>query len=435
MKRIENKYSAAARTINAHRSTKMTNSTVIGVLSESFSDPTRVPGIRLDGGDPMPRIRALKSQTTSGLMLSSGYGGGTANLEYQELTGLSTTTFNSSAISPYLQLVPHQKTAFSFNQMWNIADDRSAIPAKTEAGKESLGSIAIHPYYSGMYQRRTNFMQKFLFRYFYTLDGPQYMKHTQRLDRSFYASDQQSYQEVIDRLSADHSNKQLFIQLTTMQNHLPFVNQWNNNQFNASSTTSKKLSDTEATAIKTAAKGFSITDQATADWLSQLDKMKRPITVVWYGDHLPGIYDDAMDNPANMITLHETDYFIWSNTAARAQGAATKLPAADTAYTSPNYLMTLAAEQMNAQVSPYMAFLTRMHEQIPAMEPALATADWSANPDTSSETYLDGNGKKINPNNMTAAQKQMLAEYHDIAYDMTLGNHYLEKAGFTRLPR
>lgn len=128
MTRIEDKYRNAARSINKTRTAKMTDTTVIGVLSESFSDPTRVPGIRIDGGDPMPNIRALKGQTTSGLMLSSGYGGGTANLEYQELTGLSTAMFNSSTSSPYLQIVPHQKMAFSFNQLWNVADFGSTTP-------------------------------------------------------------------------------------------------------------------------------------------------------------------------------------------------------------------------------------------------------------------------------------------------------------------
>lgn len=435
MQRIEKKYRAAAASINESRSTKMTDTTVIGVLSESFSDPTRVPGIRIEGGDPIPNIRAIKNQTTSGLMLSSGYGGGTANLEYQELTGLSTTTFNASAVSPYLQVVPRQSMAFSFNQMWNIADFGSSTPLKTSAAEKSIGSIAIHPYSGGMYQRRDNFSRKFLFRSFYTLDGPLHVGHTGKLDRSSYVSDQQSYQEVLDRLSADTSSKQLFIQLSTMQNHMPYVDQWNDNQFTATSTTSTPLSDTEATAIRTAAKGFSITDQATADWLSALNKLSRPITVVWYGDHLPGIYDSAMKNSANMLALHESDYFIWSNAAARAQGAATKLPESDTAYISPNFLMTLAAQHLNAKVSPYMAFLTCMHEDIPAMEPALSTGNWFQNVRVVPNTYLDANGKRINPNAMTATQKRMLSDYRLIAYDMTFGSHYLEKAGFTRLPR
>lgn len=73
------------------------------ILSESFSDPLRAPRVSYSI-DPMPNIRALKEQTTSGLMLSPGYGGGTANIEYQEITGMSLSNFSDSMTVPYQQL-------------------------------------------------------------------------------------------------------------------------------------------------------------------------------------------------------------------------------------------------------------------------------------------------------------------------------------------
>ena len=59
---------------------------MIMILSESFSDQRAFPA------SPCRKTRclifeALKNTTTSGLMLSPGYGGGTANIEYQALTG------------------------------------------------------------------------------------------------------------------------------------------------------------------------------------------------------------------------------------------------------------------------------------------------------------------------------------------------------------
>lgn len=73
MKRISQKYAEQANQLNQTRSENMTDNTVIMVLSETFSDPTRVPGVSFSE-DPMPNIRHVKAQTTSGLMLSPGYG-------------------------------------------------------------------------------------------------------------------------------------------------------------------------------------------------------------------------------------------------------------------------------------------------------------------------------------------------------------------------
>ena len=72
---IVKRYVDTADNINATRTTNLSDNTVVMVLSESFADPTRIPGVAFSI-DPMPNIRAIKKSTTSGLMLSPGYGGG-----------------------------------------------------------------------------------------------------------------------------------------------------------------------------------------------------------------------------------------------------------------------------------------------------------------------------------------------------------------------
>lgn len=105
MEKISRKYTEQAKQLNQTRTENMTDNTVIMVLSETFSDPTRVPGVSFSE-DPMPNIRHVKAQTTSGLMLSPGYGGGTANIEYQALSGLSMANYSSTLSIAYQQLVP-----------------------------------------------------------------------------------------------------------------------------------------------------------------------------------------------------------------------------------------------------------------------------------------------------------------------------------------
>ena len=401
MEELAKKYSSEANQINGTRANNLTDNTVIMILSESFSDPTRVPGIAL-AEDPMPNIRALKETTTSGLMLSPGFGGGTANIEYQSLTGLDLALFDDSMQSMYQELVPHQKNPFAWNQIWNA-----------EYGKS--GSVAFHSYYKNMYLRDVNY-KKFGFNKFYTLDSKPAITHQDRTDNSPYVNDAASYQNIIDQLNKEEHPQ--FLQLVTMQNHMPYDNWYFNNQFEQANVT-ENLNDYERGQINTYAKGVSITDQATIDFLNQLNAMDKPITVIFYGDHLPGSYQTAAADKNNTLALHQTDYFIWSNQASASAGV--KLDASNTAYTSPNYFMEMAAEHMNAKVSPYLAFLTQTRTDIPALERLVIDAGGA---------YLDQNGNAIKRKALSKQAKNTLHDYKLIQYDMTAGKGYLNDTNF-----
>lgn len=55
-------------------------------MSESFSDPSRLNGVEVSG-EPLADYYEVADQTYSGNMLSQNYGGGTANIEFEALTG------------------------------------------------------------------------------------------------------------------------------------------------------------------------------------------------------------------------------------------------------------------------------------------------------------------------------------------------------------
>ena len=170
----------------------------------------------------MPGARVGSERDSDKIMttlLSPGYGGGTANIEYQALTGLNLANFNSSLTVPYQQLVPTQKSPYSFNQIWN-----------QKYG--SNGSTAVHPYYSSMYLRNTNY-NKFKFSYFYTLDSKKPIWHQHHIDKSPDVDDASAYQCILDLLNkqdtTNNGNPQ-FLQLVTMQNHLPYNDWYDNNE-------------------------------------------------------------------------------------------------------------------------------------------------------------------------------------------------------------
>ena len=411
MKKVAARYQKKAEMINASRTNNLTDSTVVYVLSESFSDPSRVPGLKTSK-DSMPNIRKIKAGTTSGLMLSSGYGGGTANLEYMGLSGLSMANFDSSLSSPYQQLVPSQHWTPTINQMWGA-------PAN---------SLGYHPYESSMYSRATNY-KKFGFSHFYTLTGPDVIKYQDKIDESPYVSDKSSYDSALEGIRSGKTNK--FIQIITMQNHMPYHEWYENNDYTAESTTGTPLGDDEQQSIETYQKGVEITDQATQEFLNELDALDKPVTVVFYGDHLPGIYSSASEDGNNSLALHLTDYFIWSNKASSSQGN----KASDAAYSSPNFFVAQAADHMNAKVSPYLAFLTEMHSKIAAMEPPVVNKvqGWDRIPE-GQNIYLDQNGNPMSTDDFDKETKQLLADYKLIQYDITAGKNYLKDTDFMTLP-
>ena len=412
MESVAKRYRSEAQKINQDRSAYTDESTLVYILSESYSDPTRVPGVLLNE-DPMPNIRQIKRETTSGLMLSSGYGGGTANLEFQAMTGLSMANFDPSLTSPYQQVIPHLQWIPTVNRAW-------AKPSQSQA---------FHPYESSMYSRADNY-KKFGFSHFYSLTGPDYIAHQERIGRSQYASDKASYDSALEKMGDDQGNQ--FIEIITMQNHMPYSDWYDDNQFSVSTDDpSRPLGDDEMNSIRTYAKGVSLSDQATKDFLDALDRQEKPVTVVFYGDHLPGIYGTASWDKNNSLALHLTDYFIWSNKASASSGR--QIP--NSQYSSPNFFQAQAAEHMDTKVSPYVAFLTSLHQRISALEPPVANQiqGWDRIPEGQTN-YLDGQGNPMDAREFDKRTKQLMEDYRLIQYDIVAGEQYLKETDFMSTP-
>ncbi|MFC6177573.1 LTA synthase family protein [Companilactobacillus huachuanensis] len=389
---IVKEYQREATDINKSRdNSDLSKQTLIFVLSESYSDPTRVPNIKMNQ-DPMPNIRNIKNNTTSGLMMSSGYGGGTANMEYMTLTGLAMNQFSDTLQSPYTQVVNKQEDPI------NIANS-----FKTSA--------AIHPYHGNFYNRNSVY-RSFGIQSFRNIDttGSLALKYTNTLPGMEYISDESAYNDALWQINQTSGGQ--FINLVTMQNHMPYMNEYSKNQFeNTGSGVLNKTRDQ----VNNYAKGMSITDTETKDFLSKLDAIEKPITIVWYGDHLPGIYDND-DMYKYNIPEHETDYFIYSNKYARDHNYGTTKLTDSTQVTDPNGFIPLALKQMNQKVTPYYALLTKVQEEIPAMSKNIA--------ESSNSLYVNKDSKEVTTKDMTAKQKKLIHDYELVQYDLTAGKNY-----------
>lgn len=383
MNQIATKYEKSAAQINDSRSRNISDQTVVYVLSESLANPSRIPGVTLEK-DPLPYITKLQNES-GGLLDSLGYGGGTANIEFETLTSLSMNNFSSSLSIPYSSLVP--KVNF--------------LPTIMQDFKQKN---AIHPYTGLTYQRNDAF-KKLGFQNFYTLtNGTKTVKYQNKLGNSPYVNDRSSFDEVLELLKQTKQGQ--FIQLSTMQNHTPFLSSY----YNKNWPIKDNLTTASEASLNAYTVGINYTDNEVKDFIQKINQMKRPITIVFYGDHLPGIYNWKDDNSAKLKAydniLHQSDYFIYSNFDSKKISKKVA---------SPNMLTPLMLEKTNSKVSPYYALLTQLAKKTPAVE---------------RDKYMGTDGNYLNEKKLTKEQKQILKDYELVQYDVSAGKNYLSDKAF-----
>lgn len=394
IQRVMDKYDQKAIEINKTRNDWAKNQTVIFTLSESFSDPSRLPNIKLNR-DPIPFVRNISKNTTSGLMLSSGYGGGTANMEWQSLTGMDMSNLDATLPIAYTQLVDKQKVSPT---ILNLFDE----------------SIAIHPFGGTLYNR-LNVYKKFGFEKFHYLNSPDGFKNLDKIDKNPYVSDRAAYKETIDVIN-NNQDKTQFIQLTTMQNHMPYNNYYENNQFEYEG---KVVSDANRESMNTYLKGLKYSDEALQDFISEIDNIQKPITLVWYGDHLPGIYEDQYLEKYP-FKFRETDYFVYNNKFIQNQWRNKKYE-----IVSPYKFPAVAFEQANIALTPFYALLTEVATKLPSTtnDPRSSTQ----NVYNGQKSFISTQNEIVKESDLSKNQRKLLNDYMLIQYDLVAGSQYSAK--------
>lgn len=319
MEKIEEKYRLKSIDINKSRNQFISEHTVIYVLSESFSDPSRIEKVQVSS-NPVKKIQEIKKNTTSGLMKSDGYGGGTANMEFQTLTGLPMYNLSPSISILYTQVAPKLKY---FPSISNYFDPRNRD--------------VIHIASPSNYSRNVIYGN---------LKFNKFIHYGNKGNKGYNVggnySDDSTYRLIEENLN---KNSQFF-SVITMQNHTPWTEQ-NPTDMSASY---PGFSDGQNKSLSSYMRMLSQTDTATQSFLESLSKIDKKITVVFYGDHLPGLYPESAfkNNPESQ---YQTDYFIWSNFDA---------PKLNYPLVNSSDFSAMVFEQTNSKVSPYYALLTEV---------------------------------------------------------------------------
>ncbi|WP_161943239.1 LTA synthase family protein [Streptococcus suis] len=319
---IEQKYKSVAESINKSRKNNIEDQTVIYILSESFSQPDRIPGTE-SSRELTPFINSLQPSIPNGLMLSDGYGGGTANMEFQSLTGLAMYNMSPSVSTIYTEI------ATSMRFIPSISDQFSAS-----------NRIAIHLESGNNYSRNIIYNMLEFDRFIGTSNTDTTAKNIKK--EGLYPSDASTYQYILDSLT----NEPQFYSVITMQNHVP----WSAGLPEDISVTNSEFNKEENESLTSYGRLLNRTDDATREFFNQLSKLDEKVTVVFYGDHLPGLYksENFESDPSLQF---KTDYFIWSNFETENK---------DWSLLRASDFTAALLDTTDSKVSPYYALLTQV---------------------------------------------------------------------------
>jgi len=378
VERIAAKYEAEAAAMNQGRKGNLDKTNVVSILSESFSSPEWLKTVEFPS-DPIPKTTALMKQTLSGRMLAPGYGSGTANVEFEVLTGQSKSQLKPQIATAYEQMVQHYKT-FPSAVDWFIAHGHTPV--------------AIHPYSSRMYARPEVY-DALGFDKFVTKDE---MSSRARGGGRFI-DDASAFDEVLNQITSH--DKPVLAHLVTMQNHMPYGGQYDDP---VAPPTGLSAKFTRIAAQY--GRGLARSDDEFAAFLAELKKEPEPTAVIFYGDHLPPqVYPESLIKREGERTTHETPFVIWSN--------GTPLKHQDLPTTSAIQFLPKLFDALDVPIPPWFALLDDLDKQIPAMDAGL---------------YINAQDQTVKEAKLTPQARKVLADYRTIMYDLSIGRRYSEKS-------
>ena len=335
-----------AQTARSYRSQSVTDAgelpeNLIFIMNESFSDLTAAfPNLELSE-DPLAFYHSLTENTVKGTMISPVTGGGTANVEFEYLTGDSLAFLPSSTVAYQLYLY-------------------DGCPSLVSQAKD-LGyhTIAFHPYLSSGWNRTSVYPWLGFDEVHFQEDvqDPQYIRN--------YVSDLSDYEQLF-RWTEENDGPTMIFNVT-MQNHSGYSQGWNNLSGDVNVTGGAKSSSITTQYFSLMKEG----DQAIQALVEHYSQVDEKTMIVFFGDHQPPLgntffetlYGKKLDerDPEEVQQAYETPFFIWANY---------DIPERDDLRISSNYLGVLAAEVAGLPLTGYQQLLSRLMDALPVASTA-----------------------------------------------------------------
>ncbi len=253
---------------------------------ESFFDPTYIKGAEFTA-DPVPNFRRMKENFSSGFLTVPSIGAGTANTEFELLTGINLDFFGPGEY-PY-------KTVLKDTVCESIAFNLSSL---------GLTAHAIHNNDGTFYGRHTVFSQLG----FHTFTPIEYMG-TYRTTPLGWAKDDILTEQILKALNSTEG--QDFVYTISVQGHGAYPEEpVLENPVIGIEALPEELKDSYYELLYFVNQLYEM-DRFLARLTKYLDEYEEEVVLVLYGDHLPTFpfTDELMENES----VYETEYVIWTN--------------------------------------------------------------------------------------------------------------------------
>ena len=334
---------------------------VVMVMNEAFSDLTDSPAFDYgEEDDPLSNLHALEADphALSGHLVVPGFAGGTANTEFDVLTGIQTNALSASTTSSFRVVNRNLESLF------RVFD------------ADGYATSFFHPGDDWFYNRENVYRwlgaERTLF-----ADEMEAVEYKGRWVTDDYMSDL-----ITNELdSAVSAGELLFHYTTTIQNHMSYTaDKYGEGYEFPPVPLTISVSDEVETMLRVYTEGVRDSDAMLGRLVDTFSAQEEPVVLVYFGDHLPYLGDNQLGYQALGLTQeadwdalrsYETPYVIWANDAAAEtldwDAAAEALDLPETI--SASFLGAAVLELTGrGEETPWFAFLNALRRVSPVVQ-------------------------------------------------------------------
>ncbi len=351
---------------------------IIAIMNESLTDFASVGGIETDI-PVMPFIESLEENTVKGNLYVSVFGGGTANTEFEFLTG-STMQFLPRGSTPYQAYV------------------KSGLPSLASWLKQlDYTTIAAH-YANRINWNRDSVYPLLGFDAYYSEEDAGEMEEIHG-----YPSDHANYQEILQKYEDWKQNGEtdhFFCFNVTIQNHGGYISGYRS---------------ADAPHYDGAGAGDDVdeylsllreSDRAFGELVEYFEQEEQPTVILMFGDHWPRLNSKFIQTMTNQADTEDeleknqnkyvTPYIIWANYDIEEETGG---------FISANYLGAKLLDSAGVPLNGYQSFLLKTAQEVPVIN-ALGYID-------SENQYFDA-AELLDENGQQAVEDYAVLQYADL---------------------